>query len=61
MGVRHEPANVAECDKEIGDYRLILPTVSIKGRIAVWEQIDKLLELRLAFTKALAEGSAHPQ
>lgn len=49
-----EPATIADCDKEISDYRKILAVVSPKGRVAVWEQIDALLERRFVLEKRVA-------
>lgn len=56
-----EPTSIAECDRQIAEYQRALKQVSPKGRVAVWEQIDKLLELRLDMTlKAALKSSAHP-
>lgn len=40
------PTTIAECDKEIADYMVAMKLVSHFGRIAVWEQIDRILEIR---------------
>lgn len=40
------PRTLAECDHEIVEYRKALRLVSRGGRVAVWEQIDRILEAR---------------
>lgn len=45
------PSTVAECDKELREYRKALRLTSRDGRIAVWEQIDRVLEIRLKLQK----------
>lgn len=54
-----EPTSIVECDRQIAEYQRALKQVSPKGRVAVWEQIDKLLELRLdlALKAALKSGA----
>lgn len=41
-----QPRTLAECDKELVEYRKALRLVSTGGRVAVWEQIDRILEIR---------------
>jgi hypothetical protein len=40
------PRSVEECDKELVEYRKALRLVSTGGKVAVWEQIDRILEIR---------------
>lgn len=43
------PETVEDCDRELVQYRRALTLVSPAGQVAVWEQIDRILEIRFSF------------
>lgn len=45
------PKSIEECDKELVEYRKALRLVSSAGKVAVWEQIDRILEIRESLQK----------
>lgn len=46
------PRTLGECDKELRDYRKAMQLVSRAGSVAVWEQIDRILEIRFVIQEA---------
>lgn len=46
-----EPTTLSEIDRNLAEYRQILTKVSVGGRVAVWEQIDRLLDMRAETAK----------
>jgi hypothetical protein len=42
----NEPRTIPECDRELTEYRRALRLVQELGQVAVWEQIDRILEKR---------------
>lgn len=40
------PETVEDCDRELTEYQKALALVSEGGQVAVWEQIDRVLEIR---------------
>ena len=43
--------SVEDCDKELREYRKALRLCSVEGRIAVWEQIDAVLDVRIRLAR----------
>lgn len=48
-----------QTDRELEEYRKALKLVSKRGRVAIWDQIDRLLERRLTVAGAAPAGGVN--
>lgn len=52
------PRTIEECDRELAQYRKALTLTSQAGQVAVWEQLDRVLEIRFLLARPRPARSA---